>query len=139
MLFPVFLEALRSISFPLSTACIVSHKFGYVVPSFSLNSKRSLISLFLPWLSYHWVERYSDPMCMWAFCCFCCHWRPALIHSDLIGGMGLFQSSFICWCLICDQLYGQFWRRYHGVLRRRYILLIEDDFFYRYLLNLFVP
>jgi hypothetical protein len=25
----------------------VSHKFGYVVPSFSLNSKKSLISLFI--------------------------------------------------------------------------------------------
>jgi hypothetical protein len=31
-------------SFPLSTAFIVSHKFGYVVPSFSLNSKKPLIS-----------------------------------------------------------------------------------------------
>jgi hypothetical protein len=35
-------------SFPLSTAFIVSHKFGCVVSSFSLNSKKSLISLFLP-------------------------------------------------------------------------------------------
>jgi hypothetical protein len=33
------LEALRAMSFPLCTAFIVSHKFGYVVPSFSLNSK----------------------------------------------------------------------------------------------------
>ena len=42
-----FLEALRAMSFPLSTAFIVSHKFGYVVPSFSLNSKKSLISFFI--------------------------------------------------------------------------------------------
>ena len=34
-------------SFPLSTAFIVSHKFGYVVPSFSLNSIKSLISFFI--------------------------------------------------------------------------------------------
>jgi hypothetical protein len=34
-----FLEALRAMSFPLRTAFIVSHKFGYIVPSFSLNSK----------------------------------------------------------------------------------------------------
>jgi hypothetical protein len=41
-----FLEAL---SFPLRTAFTVSHKFGYVVTSFSLNSKKSLISfLFVP-------------------------------------------------------------------------------------------
>ena len=34
-----FLEALRAISFSLRNAFIVSHKFGYVVASFSLNSK----------------------------------------------------------------------------------------------------
>ena len=44
-----FLEALRAMSFLLSTAFIVSHNFGYVVPSFSLNSRKSLSSLlFLP-------------------------------------------------------------------------------------------
>jgi hypothetical protein len=39
-----FLEAVRAMSFPLSTAFIESHKFGYVVASFSLNSKKSLIN-----------------------------------------------------------------------------------------------
>jgi hypothetical protein len=43
-----FLEALRAMSFPLRNAFIVSNKFGNVVASFSLNSKKSLISLFLP-------------------------------------------------------------------------------------------
>ena len=33
------LVALRAMSFPLRNAFIVSHKFGYVVASFSLNSK----------------------------------------------------------------------------------------------------
>jgi hypothetical protein len=42
------LEALKAMSFPLSTAFIVAPKFGYVVPSFSLNSKKSLITLYLP-------------------------------------------------------------------------------------------
>jgi hypothetical protein len=37
-----FLVALRAVSFPLRTAFIVSHKFGYVVASFSLKSKKSL-------------------------------------------------------------------------------------------------
>jgi hypothetical protein len=43
-----FWEALRAMSFPLSTAFIVSQKIGYVVPSFPLNSKKSLIYFFLP-------------------------------------------------------------------------------------------
>jgi hypothetical protein len=34
--------------FPVSTAFIVSHKCGYVGLSFTLNSKKSFISLFLP-------------------------------------------------------------------------------------------
>ncbi|CRH50089.1 Uncharacterised protein [Chlamydia trachomatis] len=38
-------------SFPLRNAFIVSHKFGYVVASFSLNSKKSLISFFIPSLT----------------------------------------------------------------------------------------
>ena len=43
-----FFAALRAMSFPLRNAVIVSHKFGYVVASFSLNSKKSLTSLFQP-------------------------------------------------------------------------------------------
>jgi hypothetical protein len=35
-----FLEALRARNFPVSTAFIVFHNFGYVVPSFSLNCKK---------------------------------------------------------------------------------------------------
>jgi hypothetical protein len=42
-----FLEALRAMSFHLSIAFIVSHKFGYVVASFSLNSKKSSLSFFI--------------------------------------------------------------------------------------------
>ena len=42
-----FSEAPRDMNFPLRNAFIVSHKFGYVVASFSLNSKKSLISFFI--------------------------------------------------------------------------------------------
>ena len=117
-----FVEALRAISFPLSSAFIVSHKFGYVVASFSLNSKKSLISLFLSWPSYLWVECCSTSKYMWTFYSLCCYWRPALVHGNLIVCMGLTHSSCICWSLFCDPLYGQFWRQYHEVLRR-YIVL----------------
>ena len=45
-----FLEALRAMSFPLRNAFIVSHKFGYVVASFSLNCKKSFfLYFFLDW------------------------------------------------------------------------------------------
>jgi hypothetical protein len=48
-----FLEALRAMSFTLRNAFIVSNKFGYVVASFSLNSKKSLISFFILPLPRH--------------------------------------------------------------------------------------
>jgi hypothetical protein len=38
-------------SFPLSTAFIVSHKFRYFVPSFSLSSNNSLIFFFISFLT----------------------------------------------------------------------------------------
>jgi hypothetical protein len=51
-----FLEALGAMSVPLGTAFIVSHKFGYVVASFSLNSKKSLISFFYFFLDRGIIE-----------------------------------------------------------------------------------
>jgi hypothetical protein len=47
------MTAPSAMNFPLSIAFIVSHKFGYAMPSFSLNSRKSLISLFLLQPSFH--------------------------------------------------------------------------------------
>jgi hypothetical protein len=123
-----FLEVLRAMTFPFRTAFTVSHNFGYVVASFSLNSKKyvfiySFIYLFIPWPRYHCVECCSASTWMSAFYYLCCYWRSALIHGDLIECIRLFRYYFICWGLFCDWLYGQFWRRYHEVLRGMYILL----------------
>jgi hypothetical protein len=41
------METRIAVKFPFFTAFIVSHKFGYVVSWFSLNSIKSLISLFI--------------------------------------------------------------------------------------------
>lgn len=49
-LFDLFMQALSVMNFPLRAAFIVSLKFVYAVCSFFLNSRMSLISLFLPWL-----------------------------------------------------------------------------------------
>jgi hypothetical protein len=42
-----FLEAFRAMTFSLRNAFVVSHMLGKVVASFSLNSKKSLISFFI--------------------------------------------------------------------------------------------
>jgi hypothetical protein len=41
------MKALSTMNFPPNTAFTVSHKFGYNVLSFSLNSMKSLISLLI--------------------------------------------------------------------------------------------
>jgi hypothetical protein len=51
-----FLKALRAMSFPFS-AFIVYHKFRYVVASFSLNYKKSLISFFISSLTKESLSR----------------------------------------------------------------------------------
>ena len=120
-----FLEALRAMSFHLRNAFIVSHKFGYVVASFSLNSKKSLISFFIPSLtkvSLKSVVQFPRE-CWLSIIYVVIEEQTDLVHGDLIGCMGQFQYFCICWGLFCDLLCGQFWRRYHEVLRRRYILL----------------
>jgi hypothetical protein len=45
------MKVLTPMSFLLSTALTVSHKYEYVVPSFSLNSRKSLISFCIPSLT----------------------------------------------------------------------------------------
>ena len=132
-------EALKSVSFPFSNDFIESHKLGNVLALFSLNSKMSLISLFLPWPRYHWKDFCSFSTWILAFHYLCCYWRSIILSlwwSDrMFWTIAIF---FISWGLFYDQLYGQFWRRYHDVLRKSYILLFQDKTFCRYLLSPFV-
>jgi hypothetical protein len=113
-----FLAVLRDMRFPLRNAFIVFYKIGYVVASFSLNYEKSLISLFLPWPRYHWVECYSASMWMLAFYSLCCYWRSTLVcGGDLIRCMGQFQYLSFCWgCFMSNYMVNL--RRYIEVLRR---------------------
>ena len=125
-----FLVALRY-KISSSGVFIVSHKFGYILASFSLNSKISLISIFFSYLFTLPLRRVLSSF----------HMNVAFLLFMLllkIGCLGQFQYFCIRWGLICDQLYGQFWRSYHMVLRRSYILLFLDKMLYRYLLIPFI-
>jgi hypothetical protein len=68
-----FLEPLIAMSFPLRTALIVSHKFGYVVASFSLNSKKSLIYFFISSLTELSLWRLFNFHVYVGFLLFCCY------------------------------------------------------------------
>ena len=57
MLTNFFMVAFSAMNFPLSTAFIVSHKFGYVVPSFSLTTTKSLMPFFISSMTQRSLSR----------------------------------------------------------------------------------
>ena len=74
-----------AINLPLSTAFIVTHNFGYIVPSFFFNFRKTLISaLFFSWPRDHRGGSYLISISQWTFLCFWRYWHPALRHSGLI-------------------------------------------------------
>lgn len=111
------MEALSALNCPLSTAFIMSHRFRYVVPSFLLNSRKSLISLFLSWPSGYSIELFSFLKSV-GFVLFLLLLNPALIHGSLIKYMlyllrlaswpsvaNLGEGSVKCWeegIFFCD-------------------------------------
>jgi hypothetical protein len=48
------------------------------------------------------------------------------LHCGQTVCKGLFQFPYVCWDLICGLGYGLFWRKFHGVPRRIYIMLFHD-------------
>ena len=81
--FSFFWEALRAMSFPLTTDFIVSHKFWYDVSSFSLNSKKPLHFFFISSLTKLSLSC-SGSMYMCIFSCFCWYLRQALVNDNLV-------------------------------------------------------
>jgi hypothetical protein len=70
------------------------------------------------------------------YCCFCC-WFLVLMHYGQIECTGLFLFPYICWGLLCALRYDWFWRTFHGLLRRMYIMQKLDEIFCRYQLGPF--
>jgi len=94
-----FLQPLRTVSFSLSITFIGSHKFEYVVSSFSLNSKKSLISFLHPseglallHMGFRCKELFdrfsSDPGSDLV------HWAPAADCSYISLSRGTIRSPF---------------------------------------------
>lgn len=106
--------------FLFSTGFVVSRKFGYVMSSFSLNSRKYLFIYLFIFLIFALTQR------LFSF-------------HEFAGFLLLLKSTFTPWWsdrmqavisiffylldLLCDQV---FWRRFPEVLRRVYILLSLD-------------
>ena len=77
---------------------------------------KSQMKIFIP----NKLTKAADP---WGSHYITLYHNNSLLVDDMIGYIELFQSFCIGWNLFCDQVCGQFWRRYHQVLRRMCILL----------------
>ena len=71
-IFNLFIRALRALNLPLRSASFMSHKFGYAVPSFSLNSRMSFFFFFFPDQVILEQTVVHFPWACEFFCCFCC-------------------------------------------------------------------
>jgi hypothetical protein len=125
--------------------CLYIYRFAYVEPPLHPWDEANLVIindlsdmlLDLVWPTEHWTmccstSKYSHVF----YCCFCC-WVLVLMHCDQIECMALFLFSYICWGLLCALRYDQFWTRFHGLLRRMYIVQKLDEIFCRHQLGLF--
>ena len=86
-------------SFPLRNGLIVSHKFGYVVASFSLNSKKVFNFFLYSFLVQGIIEKsvVQFPRECWLSIIYVfIEDQSALGHGGLIGYMGQFQYFCIC-------------------------------------------
>ena len=92
------------------------------MPSFSLNSRNSLISFFLSSLSQFSLNRelfsYHDFL---GFLLFLWLWCSALIHGGMIRYSVYFNSLVSIKTCFVKELCGQFWRRFCEVLKRMYV------------------
>ena len=133
----IFMKALSVINFPLNTGFIVSRKFKQILPSFSLNFRKSLISFFIYSLTNSSLSRKL----------FCFHEYMGFLLFLLLlksshnpwwsAGMQAVISIFLylLMLVLCP-----FWRSFCEVLRVRHIILLGGgvcEIFCRYLLNQF--
>jgi hypothetical protein len=122
-----------SINFPLRTAFAVSNRFWEVVLSFSLNYRNFFTSSLISSMS-HWSWN-NVLLSFQLFDYFLL--LPLLLNSNFIA---LLSDSIVCrgiWIsyifqdLLCDLNYGLFWRKFHGLLRKMYTVLLLNVIFCR--------
>jgi hypothetical protein len=67
----------------------------------------------------------SASHCLYIFYSFFCSWVLVLLHCGQTVCRGLFGFPYICWDLLCALGCVIFWRKFHGLLRRMYIVLLQ--------------
>lgn len=113
----------------LRTIFIVTHKFEYVMCSFILLWK--VFNFCLDPSSFS-IELSSFHKFI-SFLFFCYWWYSVLTHGVQVGCRVLFQFYCICWDLLFVRLCGHIWRKFHKMLRRKYIVLCWGEMFCKYL------
>jgi hypothetical protein len=132
--------ALMAVNFLVRTAFAVSHRFwvlvGCVVIFINFQEPFNFLLYFVNDLLIIEQCVVQVPIVCQFFTIFCC-WFLFLMHYDQIECMGLFLFSYICWVLLWVLRYDQFWKMFHGLLRRMCIVQNLDEIFLKHQLPAF--
>jgi hypothetical protein len=93
--------------------------------SFSWTSRNLLISSFISLMTHSSLSNV-----LFSFQLFASFLLLFLLYCGQTECMELFLFFYICWGLLCALRYDQFWRRFHGLLRRIYIVQKLDEIFW---------
>jgi hypothetical protein len=125
-----------AINFPLKAAFAVSHRFWLVVFSFSLTSRKLLISYSISSMT-HW----SLSNVLFSFQLFTCFLLLFLLLISSFNALwsdrmhGIISIFLYLLRLAVALRYDQFWKRFCGLLRRIYIVQKLDEIFCRHQLD----
>jgi hypothetical protein len=107
--------------------------------SFSLNSKTILIFFLISSMTHWSLSNVLVSLQLFAyFLLLILLLSSSVIALWQIEYRRLFLFSYICWGLLCALRYAVFGRKFHGLLRRMYIVLLPDEIFCRHQLSPFV-
>ena len=113
----------------------MSHKFGYAVYLFSCNFRKSLISFVMSALTHFLFSKqlfsFHEFVSLLLLMIFC-------FNSWWSGYRVLFSFSYICLDLICVWVCGQFWRKFHEVLRRQIYMHSSGEMFCKHLKSIWL-
>jgi hypothetical protein len=115
-----------AIKFPLRTAFAVLISCVFIFIKFQ---ELLFCLLFLIWPTNLWTMCYSASNYLCIFCCYYSCWVLVLLHCYPVLGRGLFKFSYIFWGLLYFLIYVLFWRKFHGLIRRMYIVLLHVEIF----------
>lgn len=130
---------LGAMNFLPKASFIIFHIFLFIVLSLSFNPKKvfSIFFLIYALTQSSFIHVLFGFHGLLYFLPFNCYWYLFLIQGGHMTCRMLLQFFYICWFLLCVLTCEQFWRKFHGLLRKKIYSLMFRYNVLRHLLNSF--